>query len=392
MSTEDPTVTYLRSLPAVRDRCSLVYRQAESHALQYWTVDFSKLPSIVDFCAKLLTRDFGSDFASIPPHSRWRHFGARLDPVLKQWDADNVPVIDKARRLIDLFVVSVLLDAGAGDKWRYREDGGKGEPIGRSEGLAVASFDMWKAGLFSGLEGDKTRVDALGLSKLTVDAVKQAMQVDDEKNPMTGIEGRAQLLVRLRDVLASKENEAFFSGGPDDTAKRPGHLVGPFARAPLSHSKLTDVARKDYLLSHPTSSRIPSAAASPMSIQLAALWDVVVQGLGGVWPATRTKLHGVSLGDVWSCPVLESSPNVQTKGGEGSLVPFHKLSQWLTYSLIEMSVLPFLFHLVNVHADMAHEKLGKGPALARGWEGSHDRPPRISKRRSTSRRQLSHSR
>jgi hypothetical protein len=218
-------IDYLRSLPSVRERSTHVYRLAEARQLEYWAVDFAKLPSIVDYCAKILTRDYGSDFDSIQPHSRWRHFGDRLEPILIAWDKDGVPFIEKARRLVDLFVISVLLDAGAGDKWRYRE-GGNGDPIGRSEGLAVASLDMWKAGLFSGDEDVKTKVDVKGLSKLTVDAVKQAMQVDDEKNPMVGIEGRAQLLVRLGDVLASKENEQYFSGGRDDSTKRPGHLVG----------------------------------------------------------------------------------------------------------------------------------------------------------------------
>jgi Protein of unknown function (DUF1688) len=75
-----------------------------------------------------------------------------------------------------------------------------------------------------------------------------------------------------------------------------------------------------------------------MSIQLATLWHLVVQGLGGVWPATRTQFHGVSLGDVWPCAVLESSSDVHTKDEGDSLVPFHKLSQWLVYSLIEMCV------------------------------------------------------
>lgn len=53
-----------------------------------------------------------------------------------------------ARRLIDLFFVSVLLDAGAGDHWRYVEPG-TGKEYERSEGIAVASLYMFKSLAFS---------------------------------------------------------------------------------------------------------------------------------------------------------------------------------------------------------------------------------------------------
>src|SRR5690606_13665537 len=60
-------------------------------------------------------------------------------------------------------------------------------------------------------------------------------------------------------------------------------------------------------------------------VKLDDLWEVVIKGLGRVWPASRTQLHGTSLGDVWPCTALEGK----------TLIPFHKLSQWLTYSLME---------------------------------------------------------
>ncbi len=51
------------------------------------------------------------------------------------------------KALLDLYVVSVLLDAGAGNVWSYTEETGwKG---GRSEGLAVASYRMFCKGYFS---------------------------------------------------------------------------------------------------------------------------------------------------------------------------------------------------------------------------------------------------
>lgn len=50
--------------------------------------------------------------------------------------------------------------------------------------------------------------------------------------------------------------------------------------------------------------------------------------LGEMWPA-RVKINGIQLGDVWPCASLTDL------GNHENLVPFQKLSQWLTYSLIE---------------------------------------------------------
>ena len=55
---------------------------------------------------------------------------------------------------------------------------------------------------------------------------------------------------------------------------------------------------------------------------------MVLRGLGAIWPG-RIAIGGVNLGDVWRHPAIVR--NDATHG----LVPFHKLSQWLTYSLVE---------------------------------------------------------
>jgi hypothetical protein len=77
-----------------------------------------------------------------------------VEPLIAQWKASDNPPDTKeiARRLIDLFVVSVLLDAGAGSKWSYQEP--SGGSFSRSEGLGVASVYMFADGFFS---GDPTR-------------------------------------------------------------------------------------------------------------------------------------------------------------------------------------------------------------------------------------------
>lgn len=82
----------------------------------------------------------------------------------------------------------------------------------------------------------------------------------------------------------------------------------------------------DYLISHPT-----TQAASVPVVLLPTLWDVLMDGLSGIWPATRTSIKGVPLGDAWPCAAMPKSPPAQPWE---TIVPFHKLTQWLCYSLM----------------------------------------------------------
>lgn len=109
-------------------------------------------------------RDFGPDrYAEIPPHGRWQHFDvggvSRVDLLVTSWRREpGLDDVEITRRLIDLFFVSVLLDAGAGDVWRFKEQD-TGQEITRSEGIAVASLHMFEAGAFSSDPQSKQRVD-----------------------------------------------------------------------------------------------------------------------------------------------------------------------------------------------------------------------------------------
>jgi hypothetical protein len=91
------------------------------------------------------------------------------------------------------------------------------------------------------------------------------------------------------------------------------------------------------------------------TIHISALFQVLMKGLGPIWPG-RMSVAGVPLGDVWPCaafvqralvPPGDISSTVGVKlspivGVDTALeqttteimVPFHKLTQWLTYSLI----------------------------------------------------------
>jgi hypothetical protein len=258
---------YLRTPAAIRERAAQVLKYVVDGRSAWWLVDANGLEAAVQATLAVTRRRF-PDPAAIPFHSRWRHFEAgghdrwaALAPKLA-----GLPKEEIARRRIDLAVVSVLLDAGAGPDWSYREPG-TGESYARSEGLGVASFHMFASGAFSrDPKGDPLRVDAERLAKLTPVDIAMGFQVKAH-NPMVGLEGRADLLRKLGGV----------------GLERPGVMF--------------DVIVKD------------GGTVKAVSI-LAAVLDK----LSPIWP--------LPMGDVWRHPAI-------------GYVPFHKLSQWLSYSLAE---------------------------------------------------------
>ncbi|GAB5592332.1 hypothetical protein Unana1_07232 [Umbelopsis nana] len=298
---------YLRSLPSIRDRCKLVYEKGQQNELLHFDIHQDKLPVVVDYVKDVIVKNYPS-FDKIPPHSRWRHFDAggysRVQDLIDQWEKEHVDTEERSRRLVDLFLVAVLLDAGAGMKWTYKDEA-TGTVYRRSEGLGVASFNMFKVGLFSNdPTGNPHRVDVDRLKSLKSDDVSNGFQVSDD-NSMVGITGRANLLNRLG--VAIEQQTLFFPPAANSVA-RPGNLI-------------------DYLLAHDTTKKDAGRAV----IQIPALWSGIMS-LGEMWPA-RLKLNGVQLGDVWPCDTIKSlsvSPD-----STDHWVPFHKLSQWLTYSLLE---------------------------------------------------------
>ncbi|KAJ3743945.1 hypothetical protein DFH05DRAFT_1493111 [Lentinula detonsa] len=288
--------SYLRTLPAIRERCGRVFELAQAGKLEYFDYHADKEEEVTDFCLNIIQRDFGTDYSQIPPHGRWRHFDfgrKRVERLVSEWDGSK----ESSKRLVDLFVISVLLDAGAGKDWTFQEKS-TGERYSRSEGLAICSMHMFQIGLFSSSPDQPHRVDAIGLSKITTESIAQHMQVSDS-NPIIGLQGRTSLLQNLSHALSSSPD--FF--GKDG---RPGNMLDFLEK----QSKLQGTTRL---------------------VPLSALWHVLIDGLNPIWPESRIKLAGVALGDVWPCNALGS-----TTSPEGdNLVPFHKLTQWLTYSLVE---------------------------------------------------------
>ncbi|KAL2164657.1 hypothetical protein VTH06DRAFT_3874 [Thermothelomyces fergusii] len=297
----DPNVQYLLSLRAIRERANAVGEIAKDGKLAHFELREDKLDDVVDFVASVIKRDFGPDkYHTIPPHGRWQHFEVggvpRIANLLEQWKKEGCDDFEVTRRLIDLFFVSVLLDAGAGDHWRYTEPG-TGHVYERSEGIAVASLHMFNASAFTASEGKAVPVvDGNGLERLETAALVEGFQVSD-LNPMLGVDSRAALLRSLGQSLLAHP-DIFGAEG------RPGNLV-------------------DYL--------IPRKAGEPANLDVLVLWDVLQTLLIPAWPKNRTNIAGTPIGDAWPLSILQRSAGSDESAG---IQPFHKLTQWLAYSLM----------------------------------------------------------
>jgi len=284
-------ITYLRSTAAIRDRCGQLFALAEADRLEHFRLDLSQLDAVANYVLEVMRSNYPT--LQVPFHSRWRHFEAGGIPRPEWLDAklNGLDPLEKARAKFDLAITSVLLDAGAGADWRFSE-AETGLVLGRSEGLAIASFELFLQGGFSSDPAHPFQADALGLQNLTESAFTQAFQVTAQ-NPLVGVAGRLGLMQRLGRAIA-QQPELFGSQAP-----RLGNLV-------------------DYLMHQ----------AVDHQLKAHDVFAAVLEGLSEIW-AGRVAIAGLNLGDVW---IYEALPD---QGIGAQLVPFHKLSQWLTYSLLE---------------------------------------------------------
>jgi len=282
----------LLSAEAVRDRANRLFDLALMERLDHFRVDLARLDPVADWVQRLIRSEHPT--LEVPPHSRWRNFEVGgIDrwgglAASREW----TDALEFGRASIDLAMISVLIDAGAGTRWAYAE-AVTGETFTRTEGLAVASLAMFASGIFSSEPFDPLRADARALAGLTAEELADGFQVS-QSNPLVGLEGRLGLLNRLGQQLAHR-SDVF---GTEDGA-RPGGLL-------------------DHLLRRFPDGRVPAPAI------LATLLDA----LGPIWPG-RWSLAGIPLGDTWIHHKLV------TEDATNQLMPIHKLSQWLTYSLIE---------------------------------------------------------
>jgi hypothetical protein len=288
-------------------------------SLEDWAIDLDRLPVTADFVARVVRDRYPR--LDIPVHARWRHFQINTasanspPPVSHGVPRDSLrsggsgggqrdlwrelaestswaSPAAKARSAFDLAITSVLLDAGAGPGWQYR-DIATGLTAKRSEGLALASLRWFECGGLSADKNDSLRVDASALEHIDAATMRDAFQATPA-NPLLGTEGRASLLNRLGTAVRTRPELFAIADSP-----RPGGLFDALARR---------------------------AAGKPLPA--AAILETLLDAFGPIWQH-RPSLGGVALGDCWPHPALEGADPAD------GYAPLHKLSQWLTYSLIE---------------------------------------------------------
>jgi Protein of unknown function (DUF1688) len=281
-------VAYLRSPAAIRERCGQLFAMVVEGKSSHFSCDFTRLGLVADYVISVIREEYPD--LQIPFHSRWRHFEVGSVPRLAILDEKlaGLTPTEKAIAKFDLAIISVLLDAGAGDQWHYFEKETQ-QHFKRSEGLAVASFRMFCEGVFSShQETAPLQVDAQKLQALKEQELADGFGIRED-NPLVGTSGRLKLLQKLGQVLLSSPH--IFG----DINPRPGNLV-------------------KYLIEKSDNNQLEAAT----------VLDAVLQEFSDIWSG-RIEVAGINLGDVWF------HPNVADDG----FVPFHKLSQWLTYSLLE---------------------------------------------------------
>lgn len=288
----------LTSAVAVRAAAKAMLTVARQHGLDHFTLHEDRLPACVD--AVIETTRLAYPDNEVPFHARWRHFcaaGRNLWAELEAaagWPSPEA----RLRAAYDLAIVSVLLDAGAGADWHFR-DPATGTNIGRSEGLGLASLAMFRAGAFSADPADPLRVDGAVLAHLSAEALAEGFQVS-ANNPMVGLEGRADVLRSLGRHLMAK--------GETGDAARPGRLADWALGLARAHG------------------HVPAAS-------------LLLGVLGLTLPIAPDRSGAVAgAGDAWFYR------NERVGSAAPAVVPFHKLSQWLAYSLIE----PLQWHGVTV--------------------------------------------
>ena len=287
------TVEYLRTTVAIRQKCDRLFNLASENKLRYFRVDLSQLDKAANYVIET-TRQQYPDF-NIPFHSRWRHFEAGNLPRIAELDAAlaEFSLIEQAKIKFDLAIISVLLDAGAGADWQYCEPE-TGQVYRRSEGLAIATFRMFCQGVFSSNPDFPWQADSRGLSQLKLETLAAGFQISGD-NPLIGLTGRLELLQRLGKAIC--QHPLLF--GIENP--RPGNLA-------------------KYLLD--------SRVSGVKTVNASEILSAILTGFGEIWPG-RYAISGINLGDVWRHPAL------QGESLDSEFVPFHKLSQWLTYSLLE---------------------------------------------------------
>jgi hypothetical protein len=280
----------MMNVSAVSISADMMLAAARADALSAIALDETRIDAVVDYVIETTRLNYPT--LDIPFHARWRHFRAGGRDLWAELDTATpwATRTERVKAAYDLVIVSVLLDAGAGMGWRFVEPI-TGVEASKSEGLGLASFTMFREGLFSADPARPMRVDAGRLQTISIGDLRSGFQVS-ASNPLVGLEGRVELLRRLGEELADRHADKPEKQRPSVVAD--GFLDTLEAGQPLLASMML---------------------------------SSVLEEFAGIWPDRPGAVPGC--GDCWF------HPSGIELAGHGKAVAFHKLSQWLTYSLIE---------------------------------------------------------
>jgi hypothetical protein len=285
-------ITALRQPETIRKKAKLLFELVLENKSDYLSLDLTQLEACSALIISLIKQDYPQ--GDIPFHSRFRHFEtAGIDRIeaLKSHPSYPKNKTERGRILFEIVIISVLLDAGAGPHWQYKESK-KNLHLTRSEGLAIASLDMYLSGLFSDASNPFS-VNASKLKALSTNELAHGFQITDA-NPLLGLKGRAYLLQTLSLIIDNHPE-----------------IFGEEKRLGLFY---------DYIVKETQNQK--------GDIDAGLILSSILNIFSPIWPG-RIEIDSLNMGDVWR---YENDKSPDTKS---ILIPFHKLSQWLTYSLLE---------------------------------------------------------
>jgi hypothetical protein len=282
MNDFDDCLHVFYTLPKIRERASMVYDYVNSHQASYFWLDERKLPTLAKEVIAYMDKQYPN--GEVPYHSRFRHIEMdNINRLAVLRDALSLGDKEWVNCVFEWLILSVFLDAGAGSTWRFY-DTIVGKYYQRSEGLALASLALM--GYFYHPNHDKVGVSTALIERLSEKEFEDIYQVTED-NPLVGTTGRYALLQSI------------------------GAL--------LTHHRLSRLA--DFL--NKLTRRMPNKVCFVDS-----LFNQLVKFFSPIWAITYPELPHL-VGDIGVYPFIKSTEKMS------DWVPFHKLTQWLTYSLIE---------------------------------------------------------
>ena len=288
--TIDSIAESLFTATVVRERCREIYELARHDELKHFQLEQQNFSATTKLVINTISEMYPNH--TIPFHSRWRHFETGGVNRWKQLtDRLTLENTDRLRVKTEVTILSVLLDGGAGASWHFK-DPLTGQILTRSEGLGVASLLAYFDGAFSSDPQSPLQADMNGLSSFNKASLVKYFQIT-KSNPLVGLSGRVALINGLGKVISKNCNS--FSGS---------ELLGNL--------------------------RIDTASSEERkSIDAAELLKHILKTFCDIWPG-RIHIGGIPLGDVWHHSAISRNDDTNL------LLPLHKLSQWMTYSLLEV--------------------------------------------------------